>query len=138
MGAQQPFLYPPSHSNASSSTIFDPKPVTRASYTAKVARPARKEGPLLTFNQHPDSYRIVPYGRLDAKPMIRGTKNGVRYSRKMQLLLRVAELLGTIGILVVLICLRGVDDSNAWLMRAPVSQSCCSNLYRYRMLIDQP
>lgn len=66
MGGQQPFLYDRASQYSFSGPtdkVFDPKAVSRASWTQPepVARP-KQEGPLINakeFNKHPDSYFIV-------------------------------------------------------------------------------
>ena len=60
-GVQPPFLYDPIKTEGPRSPYreFDPKAVTRASYTPKPPRP-KHEGPLVNFNQHPE-YVLVSY-----------------------------------------------------------------------------
>ncbi len=55
MGVQPPYLYDPVKSDGPRSPYkeFDPKAVTRASQEAKPRRPVH-EGPLVSFNQHPE------------------------------------------------------------------------------------
>jgi hypothetical protein len=48
-------------------------------------------------------------------------KKKIKWSRIVQLLLRSIELLGAIGLLVVMILITGIDPVTAWLMRIPVS-----------------
>ena len=54
MGAEAPFLYDAVKSDSSRPySAFDPKAVSRASLTPKPPRP-KSEGPLISFNQHPE------------------------------------------------------------------------------------
>ncbi|TAQ91003.1 hypothetical protein B7494_g594 [Chlorociboria aeruginascens] len=93
MGVEPPFLYDPVRNESS----FDPKAVSRASLTPKPRR-VKQEGPLISFNQHPDSYLILPYGNTGAKPMNPSIKAKVKWTRIIQLALRCLELLAAPGI----------------------------------------
>jgi hypothetical protein len=54
MGVQPPFLYDPVKQDSSRPyRDFDPRAVTRASLTPKAPKP-KHEGPLISFNQHPE------------------------------------------------------------------------------------
>ena len=55
MGVEPPYLYDPVNSDGSRSPYkeFDPKAVTRASQEPKPRRP-QHEGPLVSFNEHPE------------------------------------------------------------------------------------
>jgi hypothetical protein len=55
MRVQPPFLYDPVKAEGPGSPHkdFDPKVVTRASYMPKLPR-QKPEGPLISFNQHPE------------------------------------------------------------------------------------
>lgn len=127
MSVQPPYLYTPStrQSVADPYYNFDPKAVSRASYAASFAstpsqRP-KQEGPLINFNKHPDSYVIVPYGSCDLEPMPANTRKKVVVTRRIQLVLRVLQLVGVLGLLVCVICLKGVDETQSWILRIPVS-----------------
>ena len=53
-GVNQPFLYSAErHDGRLPETTFDPKAVTRASWENKAPKP-RPDGPLLSFNIHPE------------------------------------------------------------------------------------
>lgn len=58
MGVQPPFIYDAVKSERSKNlpyNDFDPKAVTRASFQTARSSPRRKqEGPLVSFNQHPE------------------------------------------------------------------------------------
>ncbi|KAI9789172.1 MAG: hypothetical protein M1816_006305 [Peltula sp. TS41687] len=133
MGADQPFLYdaPPSSSstnNPSPCKAYNPKAASQASFHVPVLKP-KHEGPLVDFNKHPDSYLILPYGNLNVRPMSAGTRNRVRYARAVLLLLRCVELLGAIGLLVCVICLREIDDVMGWTLRIPPGLAILHSLY---------
>ncbi|KAE9363726.1 hypothetical protein N431DRAFT_497523 [Stipitochalara longipes BDJ] len=118
MGVQPPYLYDPVKSDGSRSPYkeFDPKAVTRASQEPKPRRP-QHEGPLVSFNQHPDSYLILPYGNTNVKPMSASVKKWVKWMRNVQLVLRCFELLCAVGLLVMLILIKGIDATTGWIMR---------------------
>ena len=127
MGAQEPFMYdhPTKYSFLGpADRQFNPKTVTQASWTPRAQRP-KHDGPLIEskeFNRHPDSYIIVPYGNLNAKPMGKRTKAKVKWTRLTQLFLRICALLGALGMLVCVICLRGTETLTGWVIRVPVSR----------------
>ena len=138
MGVQQPFLYDAVKTDSRSPySDFDPKAVSRASLTPKAPRP-KQDGPLVSFNQHPEyvsldgpidylltveysSYLILPYGNTGAKPMNPSVKKWVKWMRIIQLVLRCLEILCAIGILVMMILIKGVDAATGWIMRIVVS-----------------
>ncbi|KAF4636380.1 hypothetical protein G7Y89_g1688 [Cudoniella acicularis] len=111
MGVQPPFLYDPIKIKE-----FDPKAVTRASQQPKPRR-VKPEGPLVSFNQHPDSYLILPYGKTNSKPMNPSVKKWIKWMRIFQLFLRCLEVLAAGGLLAMMIIIRGVDDVTGWIMR---------------------
>ena len=120
MGVEPPFLYdPPSSRYSSRYGNFNPKAVSHASLQAPLPRP-KQEGPLVDFNTHPDSYLIQPYGNVQAKSMSPRTKNRVKWTRWVQLGLRVLELVGAVGALVGAICIRGIDGTDGWIIRIAV------------------
>ena len=122
MGAEQPFLYDPPSQNGYPHRHFNPKAASQASFERPTPRP-KHEGPLIDFNKHPDSYVIVPYGNLNAKPMSPRTRKRVSYLRWTQLLFRLLELTGAVGMLVCAICVRQVDDTMGWTLRIPVGSA---------------
>ncbi|MCJ1351765.1 MAG: hypothetical protein MMC33_001749 [Icmadophila ericetorum] len=134
MGGQQPFLYDRASQYSFSGPtdkVFDPKAVSRASWTPTAPRP-KQEGPLINakeLNKHPDSYVILPYGNINAKPMSPRTKNKVKYTRWMQLLLRFASLLGALGMLFCVICIKGTSTTLGWIIRIPPSVAILHTLY---------
>ena len=121
MGVEPPYLYdPPSRFQVAQS--FNPKAVSQASFAPRPLAP-QSEGTLASFNRHPDSYLILPYGNTNAKPMSPKTKDKVKFSRYLQLTLRCAELLCAVGLLTCAICIRNVDGTVEWLLRAPVGRT---------------
>ena len=141
-GVSEPYMYdPPSKYTftGASEKGFSPRAATQASWTPPRPRP-KVEGPLIQskeFNRHPDSYFVVyvnlapthaqlltfhrPYGNLNWKPMSPRTKAKVKWARHIQLLLRIAALLGAAGMLFCVICIKGTGGATGWIIRVPVS-----------------
>jgi hypothetical protein len=121
MAVEPPFLYdPPSrYNNPNPNGSFNPKAVTQASYAPKPQKP-KQEGPLVNFNRHPDSYLILPYGNINAKPMSKNTKTKVKWGRILQLGFRILEFAGAVGLLVMCICIRNVESTTGWILRIAV------------------
>ncbi|KAH8656184.1 hypothetical protein BGZ60DRAFT_532498 [Tricladium varicosporioides] len=130
MGVQPPFIYDPIKTEGPRSPYreFDPKAVTRASQQPKPRRP-KQEGPLVSFNQHPDSFLILPYGKTNAKPMSPSVKIWIKWARILQLFLRCLELVGAGGLLAMMIMIRGVDDATGWIMRIVPGLAIAHTLY---------
>lgn len=126
MGVTPPYLYdPPSRRRqADPSYDFDPKAVSRASWSTTVTEKPKQNGPLIDFNKHPDSYMIIPYGGGDnLPPFPSGTKKTIVVTRWIQFALRILQLVGALGLLVCVICLRGIANVESWIMRVPVINS---------------
>lgn len=126
MGAgDAPYLYdPPSRRQiAYPYSDFDPKAVTRASWISAaestMSKP-KKEGPLVDFNRHPDSYMVVT-PQAPRAPMPPNTKKKVVAWRWVQFSLRLLQLLGAIGLLLCVIFVRNTETAQGWIMRIPVS-----------------
>ncbi|KAK4215688.1 hypothetical protein QBC37DRAFT_281158 [Rhypophila decipiens] len=117
-GTRPPFIYEAVKNDDSrfQSTTFDPKAVTRASYENKAPKP-RPEGPLVTINRHPDAHGVPSHRSRPFKPMGRRTKNWIRYMRKVQLVCRALELVGTVGMLLVMILVNNIDALAGWVLR---------------------
>ena len=120
---------------------FNPKAASQASWTTRPTRP-KPTGPLVEseqfkrFNRHPDSYVSAPYGNINSKTMSRHTKPIVKWTRLLQLLLRICALLGALGMLVCVICIKGTEPTTGWIIRVPVSylMACtnvCADIYGY-------
>ncbi len=118
MDRWQPYLYEPQRESVDIST-FNPKAVTMAS---RMPPPPKKkqEGPLVNFNQHPDSYLNIPYGKRDFKAMHPKTKTFVKIARWVQFSIRVCTLLGALGVLLCGIFIQGCTNSEGYIMRIPV------------------
>ncbi|KAL9000391.1 MAG: hypothetical protein Q9169_000908 [Polycauliona sp. 2 TL-2023] len=132
-----PFLYDhPSKYSFTGPTdkAWDPKAVTRMSYAASTtsAPKPKQEGPLIDakeFNRHPDSYFVVPYGNLNWKPMSPRTRKKVQYTRYAQLFLRTCQLLGALGLLFCVICIKGTQGSTGWIIRVPAGVALLHTIY---------
>ncbi|KAL8688338.1 MAG: hypothetical protein Q9218_005731 [Villophora microphyllina] len=132
-----PFLYDhPSKFSFTGPTdkAWDPRAATRASYAASLPTPPRpkQEGPLIDakeFNRHPDSYFVVPYGNLNWKPMSPRTRKKVQYTRQVQLFLRICQLLGALGLLFCVICIKGTKDTEGWIIRVPAGVAMLHTIY---------
>jgi hypothetical protein len=119
----QPYIYdPPSHRYSAlvPQNEFNPKAVTQASLAPPPPPKPKQEGPLLNFNRHPDSYLVLPYGNTTAVPMSANTKGKVKWARYIQLVFRAAQLIGAVGMLICVICLKGMSDNEGWILRLPV------------------
>ncbi|KAK0129158.1 hypothetical protein ONS95_001094 [Cadophora gregata] len=138
-GVNPPFLYDPIKTEGPGSPYreFDPKAVTRASYTPKPPRP-KHEGPLVNFNQHPDSYLILPYGSSTATPMNPSVKKWIKWMRIIQLVLRCLELLTALGLLALMILIKGVDASTGWVMRIVPGVAILHTVYGAYHLCRKP
>ncbi|KAI0020537.1 hypothetical protein F4780DRAFT_363695 [Xylariomycetidae sp. FL0641] len=117
MGVQQPFLY---ESEWRDSRLpekeFDPKAVTRASWEPKPRKP-KQEGPLVSFNRHPDMHE-APTGRtFNFQPLSPATKSRIKWMRYIQLGLRSLEMLCAAGLLALMIFLTNVEPLTAWVLR---------------------
>jgi hypothetical protein len=123
MGGGQPFLYAASAPVQYSALDpgFNPKAVTQASYAPPPPPRPKQEGPLLSFNRHPDSYIVQPYGKLDCTPMSPNTKSRIKWTRSIQLASRILQLLGGIAMLIFVISIKGATENEGWIIRLPVS-----------------
>ncbi|EXJ90821.1 hypothetical protein A1O1_03926 [Capronia coronata CBS 617.96] len=131
MGVEPPFIYDRPSTYTFGGPVqhgFNPKAATQASWTPKASRP-KQDGPLINFNKHPDSYIVVPYGNLDAKPMNPNTKSRVTRARQIQLLLRICALLGAMGTLFCVIAINKTSSTVGWIIRVAPAVSLCHTLY---------
>ncbi|KIV83295.1 hypothetical protein PV11_05333 [Exophiala sideris] len=131
MGVQPPFIYDkPSHYNFGNPTnrSFKPKAATEASWAPSPSRP-KQNGPLIDFNKHPDTYVIVPYGNLDAKPMHPNTEQRVTRARQVQLFLRACGLLGVMGILFCVIAINKTSSTVGWIIRVGPAIALMHTIY---------
>lgn len=122
MGGGQPFLYdaraPVRYSQLDSP--FNPKAITQASYAPPSPPKPKQEGPLINFDRHPDSYIVQPYGKLDCTPMSPNTKSRIKWTRGIQLVSRILQLLGALVMLIFVISIKGASDNQGWIIRLPV------------------
>ncbi|KAI0406106.1 hypothetical protein F4802DRAFT_559348 [Xylaria palmicola] len=134
MGVQQPYMYDWSRRDSNlPEKEFDPKAVTRASWEVKPKKP-KKKGPLVGFNRHPDAH-VVPTGRTyNFRPMSTTTKWLIRWTRYLQLVLRVLELIAGAGLLTLMILISNVPPLTAWILRiAPGVIILCSTYAIYHL-----
>ncbi|KAI1497680.1 hypothetical protein F5X99DRAFT_432752 [Biscogniauxia marginata] len=117
MGQPQPYMYDaPRGDSRSPERKFDPKAVTRASWEPVPKRP-KQDGPLVSFNRHPDLHE-VPTGRTSKfRPMGSTTKWWIKWMRYFQLVLRAFEMVAGIGLLTLMIIISNVDPLTSWVMR---------------------
>lgn len=118
-GSQQPYMYAPvSHAP------FNPKAYSQAIANPPPPRP-KPDGPLLSFNRHPDSYDNFAYGKhTEVKPMSAGSKKRLIWARKVQLFWRVLQWIAALGLLICVITIKGAPDTQGWILRLPVSLTC--------------
>lgn len=133
-GSDMPYLYTPTthrHSYATDYNYphsnFNPKAVTQASYarlsqqSINTSPPKKREGPLINFNEHPDSYVVYSGDRPEFKPVHKGAKRWIVGVRWFQFGLRVVTEIMALGLLVCAVCLTNVDGAAKYLIRIPVS-----------------
>ena len=129
--SDQPYIYEPQNRRiAYPYSDFNPKAVTQAHYQRieqqKQQRQSpekkKQDGPLINFNQHPDSYMIVAGQNVNYKPMPPNTKKKVTVIRWVQFALRIMEEIGALGMLVCVICIKGMVTSMAWITRIAVRE----------------
>lgn len=118
MPSQPPYLY--TSDEQSSQHGFDPKAITRASWTPAASSVGKPDGALLDFNKHPDSYLILPYGKTDAKPMAASVKKSIKTVRWVQFAFRSAQMVGALGLLFCVICIKNTDGGDGYIIRVPV------------------
>ncbi|KAK0388706.1 hypothetical protein NLU13_4949 [Sarocladium strictum] len=129
-GTQQPYMYAPEHRSSSRypQTTFDPKAVTRASWEPKPQKP-KQEGPLISFNRHPDAHMVLNYRSNQYTSMSSRTKSWVKGLRRFQLVLRILHFIAAAGLLVLWILFDHVDNITAWVMRVTCGVVMCHAAY---------
>lgn len=134
----QPYMYePPQRFSATSDTLygFDPKAVTKASrMPPKKPPPKKQDGPLIDFNRHPDSYLVTPY-QSNVRPFNPRTKVVIKWVRWGQLAVRILQLIGAIGLLICVICIKGTQDTEGWIIRVPAACDILCSLYAIYHLV---
>lgn len=132
MASSSPFPYTRASRHASPlrpAYNFDPKAVSRASWSSVASPKPKQNGPLLNYNRHPDSYFIVPsrFSHIPALPS--RTKKRIITSRWIQFGLRISQLVVALGLLTCVICLRGINDVQSWILRIPPAWDACVASY---------
>ncbi|OAA69065.1 hypothetical protein ISF_03440 [Cordyceps fumosorosea ARSEF 2679] len=117
MAPSPPYMYSATASDDSRfpTSTFDPKAITRASWEPKPKRKPQT-GPLLSFNAHPDTHEALQQ-RSAYKQLGKKTEKAIKWVRGWQLLCRLLEFNGALGILVLMILLTRVNGITAWIMR---------------------
>ncbi|KAF2402067.1 hypothetical protein EJ06DRAFT_581243 [Trichodelitschia bisporula] len=137
----QPYIYdPPPHlpPDPFGAGTFNPKAVSqRASLPPPPPRP-KPEGPLLDVNRHPDSYLVVPQRAQNLPNVGPHAKSRIQRARRVQLALRVLALLAAVGLLVCVACLKGVSDTQGWILRLPPAVDITITLYALYHLARAP
>ena len=131
MGAdsQMPYLYGANEQSSRNLAYpyshFNPKAVTEASYkrlsqqTTDTSK-SKQEGPLINFNQHPDSYVVFDSRKTDHKPLPPRTKSAVKGVRWALFGVRLVQEIAALGLLVGTICMEGTSGGQTYLLRVPV------------------
>ncbi|KAH7022472.1 hypothetical protein EDB80DRAFT_744967 [Ilyonectria destructans] len=129
-GAQQPFMYSAVQRNDARypESTFDPKAVTRASWEPKKFKP-KPDGPLVSFNRHPDAHMVLSYRSNNYSSMSPRIKSWIKWLRHFQLLLRVLELVGAVGILVLVILMTKIEAVTGWIMKITPAVATAHCLY---------
>jgi hypothetical protein len=118
MGASQPpYMYSPQRTSSQfPEKPFDPKAVTRASWEPPPRKP-KPDGPLVSFNRHPDAHGVLSYRNNSYVSMSPRTKAAIKWLRRMQLVLRLLEMNAALGILALMILITGVESVTHWVLR---------------------
>ncbi|OBT66200.1 hypothetical protein VE03_04302 [Pseudogymnoascus sp. 23342-1-I1] len=118
MGVEPPFLYDSVKKDTTrySYKEFDPKAVSRASMQSQSPKP-KKDGPLVSFNKHPDSYLVMPSGKATGARVSASMKGRITETRMAVLFFRIFQLLGALGALTTMVLITGVDTQMGWIMR---------------------
>ncbi|KAI6880316.1 hypothetical protein KC360_g7307 [Hortaea werneckii] len=141
-GSDMPYLYTPTthrHSYATDYNYpdsgFNPKAVTQASYarlsqqSTNTSPPKKREGPLINFNEHPDSYVVYSGDRPEFKPVHRGAKRWIVGVRWFQFGLRIVTEIMALGLLVCAVCLTDVKGAAKYLIRIPQAWDAVIGIY---------
>lgn len=124
--SEPPYLYdaPQRRQVAYPYSDYNPRAATQAAYQTLVEHnkpKPKRDGPLINFNQHPDSYMIVPGSRIVHDPMPPNTKKKVTVIRWVQLGLRIINEIAALGLLVATICITNTEGPSTYMLRIPVS-----------------
>lgn len=111
--SQQPYIPEFFSPTFTPTARFNPKRVTEEAEAARNAPPRPvPTGPF--FNATAPARKRAAHSR---SPV---SKTLVKLARYANLLLRVGQLLGAMGLLVCMLLVRGVDDISGWICRVPV------------------
>ncbi|KAH7631388.1 hypothetical protein B0T09DRAFT_134234 [Sordaria sp. MPI-SDFR-AT-0083] len=113
-GNTQPFLYDYDPVRYSTDDrlppkLFDPKAITRASFERPKPKP-KPDGPLVSFNVHPDAFPPPVRTIQSFRPMGPRSKQWIIQMRKVQLVFRLLQFLGAAGLLVIMIMLNNIKE----------------------------
>ncbi|UPL01894.1 hypothetical protein LCI18_012828 [Fusarium solani-melongenae] len=116
--SQAPFLYSAvqRHDSRFPEPKFDPKAVTRASWTPPKPR-KKPSGPLVSFNRHPDAHEVLTHRSNEYASMSPLTKSFIKWLRRLQCALRVLQLIAAAGILTLMILITKTDALQGWVLR---------------------
>ncbi|KAJ5281782.1 hypothetical protein N7478_007154 [Penicillium angulare] len=116
---------------------FDPKAVTQASRTPASPR-QRPNGPLVTFNRHPDTWETLNEKKPTWTPMSPRTKSWVKGVRATQLFVRSVTLLGALASLFCGIVVTKAGTTVIWIIRAGPIVAILHTLYAIYHLFRSP
>ncbi|CEI65770.1 hypothetical protein FVEN_g7551 [Fusarium venenatum] len=115
--SQAPFLYSAVQNDSRfPEPKFDPKAVTRASWTAPKPR-KKQNGPLVSFDTHPDMHEVLTYRTNEYASMSPRSKSFIKWLRHGQSVLRVLQLVAGLGLLALMILIDKVPTIEGWVMR---------------------
>ncbi|KAF4971830.1 hypothetical protein FSARC_1433 [Fusarium sarcochroum] len=115
--SQTPFLYSAVNNESRfPEPKFDPKAVTRASWSPPKPR-KKQDGPLVSFNRHPDMHEVLTHRANEYASMSPRTKSFIKWLRRVQGGLRVLQLVAALGLLTLMILITKVPDLEGWVMR---------------------
>ncbi|OBT57018.1 hypothetical protein VE04_03665 [Pseudogymnoascus sp. 24MN13] len=139
MGVEPPFIYDGVKKDTTrySYKEFDPKAVSRSSMQSQPQKP-KKDGPLVSFNRHPDSYLIMPSGKATGARVSASMKGRITETRMAVLFFRIFQLLGAIGALTTMVLITGVDTQMGWIMRIVPGVSILHTSYGIYHLSRKP
>ena len=80
----------------------------------------------------------MPYGNINVQPMSPNTSSKVKYTRQVQLFLRVLALFGSLGLLFCVIAIKGTSGSVGWIIRVAPSVALVHTLYAVYHLCRSP
>ncbi|PFH55416.1 hypothetical protein XA68_18368 [Ophiocordyceps unilateralis] len=140
MVTSQPFMYEyssrPFPDWRSPATVFDPKAVTRASFEPTPKR-EKPRWPLISFRQHPDAHEL-PRQTRPCRSLGSWVQNWFKWLRQIQLALRLLQLTGSTGVLVLMVLMTKVEEATAWVLRITAGISVLHCLYAVHHLARSP